>query len=88
MIAAYSFVFTVFAQKKFLKLDTAIQKRIHLKLLQLKDHPDIYSVLEQLVGLAHVTHRLRVGDYRVILRRVSQTKFSIFDVGHRRSIYE
>ncbi len=86
-----SFVFTAYAEKAFLKLPNVVQKRITEKLKVLKSHPDIMSVLKQLHDFEPATHRLRIGDYRLILELEKQAsddyEFAVLDVGHRRDIY-
>lgn len=54
---------------------------------ELKERQDITSALKPLTDFASATHRLRVGDYRVILKRLSETDFLIIDIGHRRDVY-
>ncbi|MFA6475162.1 MAG: type II toxin-antitoxin system RelE/ParE family toxin [Patescibacteria group bacterium] len=87
-----TFVFSQWAEKRFKKLHVVQQSRIVSKLKQLKTHPDIISVLKPLHNFAPATHRLRVGDYRVILQlsheSFSTIKLIILDVGHRRDVYE
>ena len=82
------FVFSNIAEKKFQKLENETQQKIRLKLESLKNRRNIFTVLRKLVGLAPATHRLRVGDFRVILQKISSQKFLILDVGHRREIYK
>lgn len=86
-----SFVFTKFAERKFLKLPKNIQKRILEKLETLKIHEDIFSVLKRLHHFEPATHRLRIGSYRLILELKNQSKnrteFWMLDVGDRKEIY-
>lgn len=86
------FVFTKQAEKSFTQLPQVIQQRILKKLKELKRHSDILSVLKPLHNFAPATHRLRVGDYRLILswqkQRNEQFEFLVLDVGHRREIYQ
>jgi len=86
------FTFTKYGQKRFYKLSKLLQERITKKLQQLKKHQDILSVLKPLYNFVPATHRLRIGDYRLILELKSQKannfEFYILDVGHRRDIYE
>ena len=86
------FVFTKYGQKRFSKLPKLLQDRIIKKLKQFKKHQDILSILKPLYNFEPATHRLRIGDYRVILELKSQKannfEFYILDVGHRRDIYE
>jgi mRNA-degrading endonuclease RelE of RelBE toxin-antitoxin system len=82
-----TFVFSVFAEKKFLKLQKREQERILQKLRDLKDHAEIDSVLKRLTAFEPATHRLRIGDNRLILQKLSDNEFLILDIGHRRDIY-
>lgn len=83
-----SFVFTPFAERKFRKLDRMLQERVRLKLRELKRHDDIDSVLKPLTNFHPATHRLRIGQYRVILQKVSDREFVILDIGNRSDIYK
>ena len=87
-----SFVFMVQAEKKFLKLSQKTQERILGKLKELKNHPDIFTVLKKLIDFKPATHRLRIGNYRLILMLSntdqSDFEFLILDAGHRKKIYE
>ncbi|MBI4994871.1 type II toxin-antitoxin system RelE/ParE family toxin [Candidatus Peregrinibacteria bacterium] len=85
------FIFTKQAEKTFLKLPKTTQKRIILKLKELKKHDDILSVLKRLTNFGPATHRLRIGMYRLILELKNQKEncfeFFILDAGHRKDIY-
>lgn len=70
------------------KLDARAQKRILSKLEELKKHPSVFSVLEFLVDMEPSTHRLRIGDYRALMRSKGDGKFTILKVGHRSNIYK
>lgn len=74
-----------------MKLPKDVQGRILQKLLFLKEHKDIFTVLRKLSDFEPATHRLRVGNYRLILQFIGQEKsemdFLILDVGHRKAIY-
>ena len=86
------FIFTKKAAKIFLKLEQNQQDRIRKKLLQLKEHEDIFSVLKTLKDFDPATHRLRVGNYRLILflekNTVEDCIFVILDLGRRDEIYQ
>ena len=86
-----TFVFTKQAEKVFLKLPKAIQKRMIFKLRELKHHDDVLSLLKRLTHFEPATHRLRIGMYRLVLELKTQTEkdfeFFVLDVGHRRDIY-
>lgn len=72
-------------------LPLEVRERILSKLRELKNHPDIFSVLKPLKNMRTLTYRLRIGNYRLLLcRAFSDTSDIIFDithVGHRRDIY-
>ena len=86
-----TFCFTKQAERIFLKLPKSIQERCLEKLRELKTHPDIFSVLKQLTGVPPASHRMRIGNYRLILElrthAKQSVKFWILDVGHRKDIY-
>ena len=85
------FVFSKFADKRLKKLARSEQDRIIIKLQELKQHPDVLSILKPLHNFEPATHRLRVGNYRLILQLIQtsshQEEFIVLDVGHRRDIY-
>ncbi len=82
-----SFSFTLFAKKNFVRLEEDVQERIVAKLKEMKTHQHIEAVLKPLTDFGPATHRLRIGDYRVIVQRISKTDFLIIDVDHRRNVY-
>lgn len=79
------FVFTKYAEKKFLKLPQIEQDRISERLKELKTCDNVFYFLRRLVDFEPATHRLRVGNYRLIL--MLDEKFVILDVGHRKDVY-
>ena len=83
-----SFVFTRFAQKKFLRLENDVQKRVREKLGELKDHEVLGAALKPLINFDAATHRLRIGDYRLILQRTTDREYLVIDIGHRRDVYK
>lgn len=86
-----SFVFSDLARKRFLALPSGAAARLTEKLEKLKSHPDIFFVLRRLRDFGPATHRLRIGDYRLILQLIKQErdelKFLVLDVGERKDIY-
>ncbi|MEK7539889.1 MAG: type II toxin-antitoxin system RelE/ParE family toxin [Patescibacteria group bacterium] len=86
-----SFVFTKFAEKRFSRVSPEIQQRILSKLKKLKTHPDILAVLKPLHKFKPATHRLRIGDFRLILQlsinQAGEKELLVLDVGHRREVY-
>lgn len=85
------FVFSKFADKRLKKLGKSEEDRIISKLQELKQHPDVLSILKPLHNFEPATHRLRIGNYRLILQIINgganRTEFFVLDVGHRRDIY-
>lgn len=86
-----SFIFKNSGKKDFLKLPLLVQERILEKLTALKTHEDIFSILVRLNNFEPATHRLRVGQYRIILQltryEAEFIEFRILSVGHRKDIY-
>lgn len=72
-------------------LSAVVQKRILVKLKALKEHEDIFSVLKKLHHLEPATHRLRIGNYRLVLelgeRKGESVKFLVLDLGDRKDVY-
>ena len=85
------FVFTNRCLQQFQGLEPKQQHRIRQKLAGLTGHPDLFSVLMQLKGYEPATHRLRIGNLRVILRFQGGQRgvrtFIIIKVAPRRDIY-
>jgi len=81
----YALDFTPVARKQFSKLEKGTQQRIVTALERIQIRP--YPHVVRLVGNLH--HRLRVGDYRVILD-IQDVKLLILviEVGHRKRIYD
>lgn len=86
-----SFAFTKFAEKRFLKLPKSTRERVVNKLKELKNHDDIFGILKTLYDFEPATHRLRIGNFRLILELKKHEKsvieFLILDIGHRKDIY-
>ncbi|KKQ72222.1 MAG: hypothetical protein UT33_C0005G0142 [Candidatus Peregrinibacteria bacterium GW2011_GWC2_39_14] len=85
------FVFTKYAENVFKKLPKIERERILSKLIELKKHQDIFSILRKLIDFEPATHRLRIGDYRLILELKKYdskiVELWVLDVGHRKDIY-
>lgn len=85
------FIFAKDGKKKFLNLEKDIQDRILFKLRNFNNHTNIFSVLVKMKDCDHSTHRLRIGNYRIVLflknQQKNNYKFIIVDIGHRREIY-
>lgn len=86
------FIFNKDSKKKFLNFEEDLRNRIISKLKTLHIHPDIFSVLIKMKDCTNSTHRLRIGNYRLILFLKNQQgddyEFVIVDIGHRREIYK
>ncbi|MDP4008463.1 MAG: type II toxin-antitoxin system RelE/ParE family toxin [Candidatus Peregrinibacteria bacterium] len=86
-----TFQFTKKGKKSLRELPKDMQKRIEERLHWLKSHPDIFSVIETLQDYYPATHRVRVGNYRVLVHHESQAKsnnlFYVLKIGHRGGIY-
>jgi len=81
----YEIEFSSLSKKQLLKLDSKTQIRILSVLQRIRIRPHAY--VKKLVGNPYF--RLRVGDYRVILK-IEENKLIIFviEVGHRKDIYD
>lgn len=77
--------------KTFETLNQVDQNRIIEKLQYLKTHPDILTVMKKVHDLKPATHRLRIGNLRILLKMISEnkndTRILLLKVGHRRDIY-
>lgn len=86
-----TFIFTKQAAKAYEKLPKTVRVRVIEKLKELKIHDDIFSILKRLESFKPATHRLKIGNYRLILELREQTDkdsiFWILDIGHRKDIY-
>lgn len=86
------FTFNKIAQKLFLKLSSLDQERVRNKLTQLKNHENIFTVLVKLKNFTNATHRIRIGNLRLVLLLKHQEddniEFTVIKIGHRREIYK
>ncbi len=84
------FVFTKQAQKQFAKLDERIQSQIKQKLLILKEDVQLFNNnIKPVVNMHPISHRVRVGSYRLLLFFNKKTKhYIVLKVAHRRQIYK
>jgi len=72
------------AYRELKKLDRAVAKRVLDAVGKLEENPHRWLV--RIVNSPY--HRLRVGDYRVIVDiRESELRVLVLKVGHRRSVY-
>ena len=81
----YEIILHNIAKKQLSKLDIKLQNRILKTLERIKIRP--HSFVKNLSGSPNF--RLRVGDYRVILKIINN-KLIIFvlELGHRKNIYK
>lgn len=86
------FTFTNKGKKSFDKLPRLLKSRILTKLKFFKSHPNIFAVLVPLIEFQPATHRLRVGDYRIILEYKTFSEdiydFWVLDLDNRASVYK
>lgn len=79
------FVFTNQAHREYQKLDAVAQVQIRKKLEKIKVWASYH--LKPLTNLEPATHRLRVGDYRLLLRDCGEY-YEVLKVWHRSKIYK
>ena len=81
----YQIFYTETALRELKKLDKNTQRRIILALERIRYNP--FKYVRKLVGREE--YRLRVGDYRVLMR-IDQGKLIILvvAVGHRKNVYK
>jgi mRNA interferase RelE/StbE len=80
---AFEIVWSESAFKQLRKLERPIAKRIVDSVSRLTDNPERF--VSKIVNSPY--HRLRVGDYRIILDiRKNELRVLILKVGHRKSI--
>jgi len=86
----YQLVFLTSAQKEFKRLDSIAQKLIKEKLLLLAKDPEIVkNNLKSLQGNHKRKFRLRVGNYRVVIKKEDDKLIiTVISVGHRKDIYK
>lgn len=78
-------LFTDPACDQFRTLEPAVRQRIIAKLRTVREWPEHY--LAPLKGMPY--HRLRIGDYRVIVDwRKDRDELWVVAVGHRKMIYD
>ena len=78
--------------RSFEKLQKSDQERIIEKLEYLKSHPNIFAIVKKTKNLDPGTHRLRIGNMRILLRieeKINKELLIILlKLGHRREIYQ
>lgn len=85
------FIFTQNSKKAFLKLEKPDQIRVIKKLKYLKNFKNLPpNTIRQILDMAPITHRLRVGKLRLLLHLSDQKgknyKFIVTQIGHRRNL--
>ena len=80
------FHFTKQAEKEFRKLEPRVQEGIIKKLQQIKNSGNFLQ-LDTLKDFLPATHRLRIGEYRLVLSKNSESSFLVIDCKHRKDIY-
>lgn len=85
----YSFVFSKKAADQWNELEDVTRKFIQQKLVLLKDEALFRKSVKSVKALAPATHRIRCGNYRLLLEcDFSSGKHLILRLGHRRDIYK
>ncbi len=79
------FIFTNIAEKSLNKIDSINRESILYKLRQIKAWKIEWDI-SKLHKFWEASHRLRVGDYRLILKKVEDW-YIVLDIWHRQSIY-
>ena len=80
----YTVEFSKLAEKKLIKLEGNVQKRIISSLERIRIRPQAH--LKKLVDSPYFS--LRVGDYRLILNiQQSELIILVINLGHRKSVY-
>ncbi len=86
------FISTKEFDTKYEQLNNIDQKRVKDKLQYLTSHPNIFLVIRKLSDFREATHRIRIGNYRIVLKLVAENKYDItfmlVKIGHRREIYK
>jgi len=81
----YELEFTDTFRRQFSKLEKLIKQRIITALERIRIRPDYF--VKRLVGSPY--HRLRIGDYRIILDiKHNKLIILVMELGHRRNIYK
>jgi len=85
----YQLLFLTSAKKEFKKLDIVAQKIIKNKLVSFSQNPDNFkNNIKSLQGIHKGKFRLRIANYRVILKKEdNKLIITIISVGHRKNIY-
>jgi len=86
----YQLLFLTSAKKEFKKLDIVAQRLIKSKLIGFSQNPDNFkNNIKALQGIHKGKFRLRIANYRVILKKEdNKLIITIISVGHRKNIYK
>ena len=84
------FVFTKRAKKQYLSLEPRLQKQIKQKLILLKQDQQLLNQnIKPLINMQPLTHRVRIGCYRLLLTFDKvENKFIVVKVAHRKDVYK
>lgn len=83
-------VFSSYAKKQWKKFSPKIQDLIKRKIIEMKQKSIIFSMnLKKVSNLRLAMHRLRIGNYRMLLKYDSEIQgYKVLKIGHRREIYK
>ena len=82
----YTLIYSEKADRQLGKMPSNIRERIIIALERLRIRPESCDI-KKLVGMPG--YRFRVGDYRIIFdREKERLLILIFEVGHRKNIYD
>lgn len=84
----YTFRFTRIAKKQFNTLPMDVQTRILALLKMCKNCDYFHMQAKRVVAIPQVSHRLRVGRYRILVCCDAQSQQCVVVVvGHRKDVY-
>jgi mRNA interferase RelE/StbE len=82
----YELIYSPTALKQLEKLEHNIKERIIIALERLRIRPESCDI-KKLIGISG--YRFRVGDYRIIFdMEKDKLKILVFQIGHRKNIYD
>lgn len=82
------FIFTKYARKQWQKFSPEVQALLTKKLQFFKTEQVFRQNIQPIKDIPPATHRLRIGNYRLILLvEDSKKEVLVLKVGHRREIY-
>ncbi len=82
----YNVVFTPHAKKDLIKLPKNVQNRIIKKIKFFTNSENPLAFSKPLINLPPLTHRFRVGDYRVAFY-ITENIITIDRIEHRKDVY-